>query len=363
MENQPITPDNQEPIHKRFMNHKLASVGIAVAVLAVATCIAFWQKAPVVPPTPTIPFDQESNETAGFKTYTNTEHGFEFQYPEKLTLSTTSEDVKLYHTISFDNYDGGCDLKGGSKLSKTLTDFDLSIRVVEGPVEPSYVDGVYVKGDLKGEWAYMGAEGCGQTIYYFPISNNRTLVITKMELQILSDVVTKDVRDKVLAVPGVISNDESKSIINQILSSFKFSGSTQSMNLKTYSNAEYGFEIQYPKDMPISTSRTGENNSIFSLAFNPTTPPVEAGDPPSYLILNVSPKFDMVSCADNEGTALKNIEIGGETVNMCYSPHGMYPSLYAHIEKGEYIYTFTAHYYMDNKEAVDKIISSMRFAK
>lgn len=163
----------------------------------------------------------ENDDVLNLKTYTNTKLGYSFQYPEKLSLSISDDVVNLSHSIPFENRDGGCDMMGDAELSKTLNDFGLSIKIVAGKVKPPYVDDIYSRGELNGELAYMGAEGCGVSDYYFPIAGDRTLIITKNEIQILSPIVTPEVRAKVLAVPGVISYEESKIIVDQILSSFK----------------------------------------------------------------------------------------------------------------------------------------------
>ena len=158
---------------------------------------------------------------SGWKTYTNTDWGYSFEYPEKLSLTTSGGILNLSHSIPFENRDGGCDMKGDSVLSKTLVDFSLSINIASGDATPAYVHGDYSTGVLNGKWVYMGAEGCGQTSYYFPMSANRTLIVSKSEVQILSNVVTSEVRAKVLAVPGVISQEDGKALVDQILSTFK----------------------------------------------------------------------------------------------------------------------------------------------
>ncbi len=157
-----------------------------------------------------------------WKTYTDSKSGIEFNYPSKLALTTSDGRVNLSHSILFENYDGGCDMVGNAELSKTLTDFNVSFDIVPGDIKPSYIDGDYLAGTLKGNWAYQGAEGCGQTLYYFPVEGNKTLVVTKQELQILSPIVSAEVRNKVLEVLGVISHEESGEILKQILSTFKF---------------------------------------------------------------------------------------------------------------------------------------------
>lgn len=210
------------------MNKKLISgiVIVIVVVVGIAYFNSFVAK-PICWPYCENMTDQDREKikesaTADWKTYTNSIDGYSFDYPSKLSISSNNGEVYLSHSIPFDNYDGGCDMKGDSKLSKTLNDFGMSVRVVSGKVTPSYIDGTYSKGELTGNWAYKGAEGCGNTEYYFPITNNRTLIITKQEIQILSPVVSAEVRDKVLAVPGVISYNESKEIVEKILSTLKF---------------------------------------------------------------------------------------------------------------------------------------------
>jgi len=191
-----------------------------IALLIIGGGIYVYEIKKAEAPAQTPPVDTTTNNLSS-KTYTNTKQGYSFEYPTKLSLSTSGEVVNLSHSIPFENRGGGCDMKGDAELSKNLTDFDLSIKVVSGAVNPPYVDGSYSKGILNGKWAYMGVEGCGQTSYYFPITGNRTLVIEKAQVQMLSDVATPETRAKILAVPGVISNEESKIIFDQILSTFK----------------------------------------------------------------------------------------------------------------------------------------------
>src|SRR6185369_10138684 len=162
------------------------------------------------------------NPNQDWQTYKSEENGFEFNYSKKLSLTTVDGTISLSHSILFDNYAGGCDMRGDAKLSETLVDFGLSIKIIPGKANPPYVDGTYSKGILNGERSYVGVEGCGQTSYYFPVPGNRTLIVTKNEIQILSPVVSPEVRDRVLAVPGVISYEESRVLLDQILSSFKF---------------------------------------------------------------------------------------------------------------------------------------------
>ncbi len=81
---------------------------------------------------------------------------------------------------------------------------------------PGFID-AYSVGEFSGYAIYEGAEGCGRTTYYFPIANDKTLFITKMSIQVLSGVISKEKEAEVLRVPGVIARDESDAIFRDIL--------------------------------------------------------------------------------------------------------------------------------------------------
>jgi hypothetical protein len=86
-------------------------------------------------------------------------------------------------------------------------------QVVESP---GFIDKFSV-GTLNGYAIYEGAEGCGQTTYYFPIKDDQTLIIGKASIQILSGVVSNEKAAEVLAVPGVISKEASEQMFLSIL--------------------------------------------------------------------------------------------------------------------------------------------------
>ncbi len=232
------------------MNQKgltsLVLVGIIVVFLGTLGYFV-WPKKSISPVVESV--QVETNEAADWKTYADTQNGFEFQYPEKLSLSVSGGAINLSHSIPFKNYDGGCDMKGEAELSETLNDFDLSIKIISNQPIPAYFDGAYSMGVLSGNWVYMGVEGCGKVSYYFPISENRTLVVEQAQIQMLSDVVVPERRAQILAVPGVISPEESKLIFDQVLSTFKFIEPVTKIdtsNWKTYTSSQYGFELKYP---------------------------------------------------------------------------------------------------------------------
>lgn len=172
------------------------------------------------------------------KTYRNTKTGISFSYPKILIASTTGATVTLHHEIPYKN-NGECDMMGDEKTYDKLTDFRVSFEIsTKGLVKtmnemspyipkenfvddivvesPGFID-KYAIGEFDGFAIYEGAEGCGQTTYYFPIEKEKTLVIKKSSIQVLSGVVSKEKEAEVLSVPGVISRTESDEIFQKIL--------------------------------------------------------------------------------------------------------------------------------------------------
>jgi len=176
------------------------------------------------------------------KTYRNTKLGITFTYPKILTASTTNQVVTLHHEIPYKN-NGDCDMVGDTETYDNLTDFKVSMQISnkklvatmkeKSPYIPqeNFVDNVvvespgfidaYTAGEFSGYAIYEGAEGCGRIAYYFPISNSKTLFITKMSIQILSGVISQEKQNEVLKVPGVISRTESDEIFKKILLTLK----------------------------------------------------------------------------------------------------------------------------------------------
>ena len=265
----------------KYIQKGFAIQGIValVALLLIVGAAYMVSKKELVAPVDNVVVDTTPvpDTTNDPKTYTDTKQGYSFQYPGKLSFGTASGSVALSHTIPFENRDGGCDMIGDAELSKTLTDFSVQFEVLAGDVKPPYVDGPYSAGQLNGNYAYMGAEGCGQTKYYFPVSGNRTLVVTKNELQVLSPVVSEEVRNQVLAVPGVISYEEANLLLKNILSSFKFSWTSSENTVENFTPKVGKVLITYPSGgetfkvggkyvITFSNPNQGPNSSALTIA-------------------------------------------------------------------------------------------------
>lgn len=205
---------------------KIAYIVLAVVLLA-AGCI---QKvsAPAFEPT--------------VNTYHSSQRGFTIEYSPKLKVLEAQDSVVLNHSVAFPNT-GACDMKGDSTVYPNLDDFNVTIKILPKPLVesvkqqspympaenfdydtlktiPGFIDS-YQAGSLKGYAIYEGAEGCGHTIYYFPLSSLTTLVVTRDMVQLFSTAVTGEAKSRLLNTPGVIPPEEADRLFNQVLTTFK----------------------------------------------------------------------------------------------------------------------------------------------
>lgn len=167
-------------------------------------------------------------------------YGITLTYPVELSLSEKDGLITFHHEIPYKNT-GGCDMIGDEKTYDMLTDFDMTIQIVNTPliqtvrrmsayipeenfigntlkVTPGFIDS-FEAGILNGFTLYEGAEGCGFTTYYFPIPGERTLIIQQASIQALSGVRGNAEIEKILAVPGAISKEESEMMFMSIVNS------------------------------------------------------------------------------------------------------------------------------------------------
>lgn len=204
---------------------------VAIVVVAVAGAgWWYWNKNYAIGPTPTptaIP-----DETANWKTYTNTQYGFEFKYPNDWIL----KDGKELGISPMFNY---------IQITKNLDDNDYE-RIEFTSSQQDLQTGSNTAGpqiDLGGmKWSsgnfnngVPGQNAPHDSLALFTKSGSTFYEIT---------LYPNDT--------AIVSSD-----FSQILSTFKFIGETA--NWKTYTNTQYGFEVKYPnsyqlRTMPISGS-------------------------------------------------------------------------------------------------------------
>jgi hypothetical protein len=229
-----------EPWHAPLNRVTTFSKYFALALFIILPFVGFWlgylyglQTAPVPGSCPLCSYeafiehnhseevsDVEKNEE-GWETYVNEQLGFAFEHPPILTLTELDGVVELHHAISYENY-GDCDMIGDYEVTyDTLTDFRMSFDLVSPPVSPPYVDGQFSEGELEGVYAYMGAEGCGETHYYFQIDDDTTLLVKRDAVQALSGISNLWNEEEILEIKVVISSEENEEFFRRIISTIE----------------------------------------------------------------------------------------------------------------------------------------------
>jgi hypothetical protein len=207
---------------------------IIIVLALVLGGIWYYKKDKVTTPTTT---------TSTTTNYRNSNLGLSFTYPKILTASSTAQLVTLHHEVPFTHHDY-CDFKGeGDTTVPTLTDFHVTFRTenkslidtmklespyipeenfVNGKVVPSpgFIDS-YKIGELDGFRIFEGAEGCGQTTYYFPISSSKTLIIKELLITVFTGAIDVENKAAAEAVPGVLNKEKAAENFESILQTLK----------------------------------------------------------------------------------------------------------------------------------------------
>ena len=202
-----------------------------VVILIFIGGFLYYKKSNVTPPNPDI------------ASYRNSSLGLSFKYPKILTTKGNTASVNVHHEVPFSHHDF-CDFKGeATTTTDNLTDFNLEMHVVQKNItetirsespyipeenfinntivpSPGFID-VVDFGNLKGYSIFEGAEGCGHTIYYLVVSDNKTLVIVNDFITIFSGAIDTENMDRASKVPGVINKAMAESIFKSIVSSLQ----------------------------------------------------------------------------------------------------------------------------------------------
>ncbi len=174
------------------------------------------------------------------KTYRNSNLGISFDYPKTLTPSSIGQNVVLHHEVPFTHHDF-CDFRGESTSTiDTLTDFNVTFNVVNKNVigamkdkspyipEENFVNGeivpspgfidAYQNGNLSGYKIFEGAEGCGHTIYYLKVTDQKTLVVIDDLITVFTGAITADIENAAKAVPDVLDREKAEAVFEEVLS-------------------------------------------------------------------------------------------------------------------------------------------------
>lgn len=180
-----------------------------------------------------------SSETGDPKVYNGSSFGFE--YPKIISLSQQGEKILLTHSINY-QHPNPCDFKGDAPQLDKLTDFNVSLMVSNKNLKdtvdanessdmiknsfngttvelsPGVIDS-FNAGSLTGYRITAGVEGCGMYTYYFSLTQDKILVVTR---SFISEFLPINADSKrYLSLPGIITPTQEEDFFNKILSSFK----------------------------------------------------------------------------------------------------------------------------------------------
>ncbi|OHA16175.1 MAG: hypothetical protein A3G52_04995 [Candidatus Taylorbacteria bacterium RIFCSPLOWO2_12_FULL_43_20] len=161
----------------------------------------------------------------GLKTYSDT--SILFEYSSLLSVGQSDGAVILNHSIAY-KHSYACDFKGDAPLLDRFTDFGVSIKIVNQNLKTylqssSYPSWDYVSKNIFkfGSWdgyrVTQGLEGCGSDVYYFPVSKNKSLIISRSLIPEFTTAPDTNVQ----RLPGIITPYQNEKIFAEILSSLK----------------------------------------------------------------------------------------------------------------------------------------------
>ncbi|MEK6886195.1 MAG: GerMN domain-containing protein [Nanoarchaeota archaeon] len=234
--NQPITPpqfnqNNSVSIPPKKSKKLLILVALIIVVLMSGAGWFAWRSQIIK----NAPKDLEQNVVSqeSWKTYTNSQYGFEVKYPTSVFMFDEVNLTLVHKLKNFHSYSA----KDGSDLGLAT---DISLTFKPGPVTCDYLENTlkiqslgvqFTLGNIKGVSYEMGAEGEG--IVDYCIKNNENKNIFAIERKFLNESYGTELSKQSDYIPSV----EQVKLAEQILSTFKFSdftSNTDTMVVKVY---------------------------------------------------------------------------------------------------------------------------------
>jgi len=234
------------PEHKHFLNKKFIITFVILILLGFGAYagIWYWQKQQVAQETaPT--FTPGADLTADWKTYTNTQYGFEFKYPTNYFLTTqgvlfNDKSSQVKELNSNVNWGDSQWLRLGISLSdKNSINWanDLAKRNLIYDFQPVGTDELEKINLVAGEKSIISI--------HRDYPDDSRFVVTAHFYDQNNEQIFIGLDDIGPSLEESINNPKVR-IFDQILSTFKFTDSVDTSTWKTYTNTQYGFEFKYP---------------------------------------------------------------------------------------------------------------------
>ena len=207
-----------------------------------------------------------ADQIAGWKTYTNSQYGFEIKYPNNLALSLDGPNVAQK------------DLDAGKIISGTITPtyetvnfrdpsgikkFEISIfhKTDKELTKENYNNFLYTSGLCDLRYLYPKEEVVVNTL----ATNGVQIINTKFvdsnvpggsrSCYYLKNIDNNLIVISLLAPDSQSDYEATNKIVQVMLSTFAFTTPDQTAGWKTYTD-EYGFQMSYPDDKEIKTPRS-----------------------------------------------------------------------------------------------------------
>ncbi|MFA6405088.1 MAG: Ser-Thr-rich GPI-anchored membrane family protein [Candidatus Paceibacterota bacterium] len=154
-----------------------------------------------------------------------------FEYPVLISSKQDEGTITLSHSVAYRHYNQCDDFKGDAPPLDRLSDFGVSLKVVNQNLKAFVQSSVYPGwdyvsknpfkfGSLNGYRVSSGVEGCGEDIYFITISSTQTLVIHRGYVAEFNSI--NEDYQTYLNLPGIISPNKGEEYFNHILSTLKF---------------------------------------------------------------------------------------------------------------------------------------------